>query len=335
MTHKAEEKRSGHITAGFSGDARVVRDGHGAARVGRNRRFASRCTGDRGAHHERVHGGICRRPAHHGAHFRPVWTAAVFYWLAAQRLRFLVHSGRSRPRYRRYCSGVALWERVPARCRCSSLRPFATISADGKARIRQSYVSLVGGVAPIVAPTVGVWVAAAGGWRAIYGALAGGGVVLFFLVLSQMKESIAAREHHFLSARSVLRNYVRVLRHPVSCGYAVVVALCFGCLFAYVFRFVTGAHWHHGNFGEAVWRAVRGDFVWLADRFTAERTAQPKWNFLSHIDCGGVGCHRVHNLAAAGDVSRRRVDGGSVDCHDRDEPRGPRDCPCKRRAGRP
>lgn len=103
-----------------------------------------------------------------------------------------------------------------------------------EARIRQSYVSLVGGVAPIIAPTVGVWVAALGGWRAIYGALAGGGVVLFFLVLSQMRESKIAQHDSSLTAASVVRNYVRVLRHPVSCGYAVVVALCFGCLFAYV-----------------------------------------------------------------------------------------------------
>lgn len=103
-----------------------------------------------------------------------------------------------------------------------------------EARIRQSYVSLVGGVAPIIAPTVGVWIAALGGWRAIYGALSGGGVLLFALVLFRLREARVVRDHTLFSARSVLKNYIRVFRTPVSFGYAVVVALCFGCLFAYV-----------------------------------------------------------------------------------------------------
>lgn len=103
-----------------------------------------------------------------------------------------------------------------------------------EARIRQSYVSLVGGVAPIIAPTVGVWIAQLGGWRAIYGALAGGGFVLFLLVLSQMRESVVRRDESLLTARAVVQNYWRVIQHPVSFGYAVVVSLCFGCLFAYV-----------------------------------------------------------------------------------------------------
>ena len=50
--------------------------------------------------------------------------------------------------------------------------------AGAEARARQSYVNLAAGVAPIIAPTLGVWVAAAGGWRAINGALAAGGAVL-------------------------------------------------------------------------------------------------------------------------------------------------------------
>lgn len=103
-----------------------------------------------------------------------------------------------------------------------------------EARIRQSYVSLVGGVAPIIAPTVGVWIAELGGWRAIYGALAGGGVVLFALVLRNLREAQRTQAPSLLTAGSVLRNYARVFRNPISCGYAIVVALCFGCLFAYV-----------------------------------------------------------------------------------------------------
>ncbi|MEO7998083.1 MAG: multidrug effflux MFS transporter [Gemmatimonadaceae bacterium] len=103
-----------------------------------------------------------------------------------------------------------------------------------EARVRQSYVNLAAGVAPIIAPTLGVWIAALGGWRAIYGALAGGGVVLFLLVFFRLREADAQRSKAFLTVKSVLHNYARVFRNPVSLGYAIVVALCFGCLFAYV-----------------------------------------------------------------------------------------------------
>jgi DHA1 family bicyclomycin/chloramphenicol resistance-like MFS transporter len=37
-----------------------------------------------------------------------------------------------------------------------------------------------------------------------------------------------------LTVRGTIRNYVRVLSDPVTIGYALVVALLFGCLFAYV-----------------------------------------------------------------------------------------------------
>lgn len=103
-----------------------------------------------------------------------------------------------------------------------------------EARVRQSYVNLAAGVAPIIAPTLGVWIAALGGWRAIYGALAGGGIVLFLLVLLRVPKAEVKRASAFLSVGNVLHNYARVFRNPVSFGYALVVALCFGCLFAYV-----------------------------------------------------------------------------------------------------
>ncbi|MGZ8377026.1 MAG: multidrug effflux MFS transporter [Gemmatirosa sp.] len=106
-----------------------------------------------------------------------------------------------------------------------------------EARARQSYVNLAAGVAPIVAPTLGVWVAAAGGWRAIYGALAAGGVVLLIVAALGLGESAPRRgttAGRALTVRGTLASYARVARHPVTMGYALVMALCFGCLFAYV-----------------------------------------------------------------------------------------------------
>ncbi|MDB4912445.1 MAG: drug resistance transporter, Bcr/CflA subfamily [Gemmatimonadetes bacterium] len=103
-----------------------------------------------------------------------------------------------------------------------------------EARVQQSYVSTTAGIAPIIAPTLGVWIATLGGWRAIYGALAGGGVVLFALVALYLRDATPRARSASLTARGTLANYLRVMRHPVSMGYAVVVALGFGCLFAYV-----------------------------------------------------------------------------------------------------
>jgi DHA1 family bicyclomycin/chloramphenicol resistance-like MFS transporter len=103
-----------------------------------------------------------------------------------------------------------------------------------EARARQSYVNLAAGLAPMIAPTLGVFIASLGGWRAIYGALAAGGAVLWVLAARNLGESAPLERASSLTVRGTIRNYVRVVSHPVTMGYAVVVALLFGCLFAYV-----------------------------------------------------------------------------------------------------
>jgi MFS transporter, DHA1 family, multidrug resistance protein len=100
------------------------------------------------------------------------------------------------------------------------------------ARVKQSYVNLAAGVAPVIAPTVGVAIALLGGWRAIYGALAAGGVALVFVITFWIGESAPRRAAHTVA--SAVRSYATVLRHPVTFGYILMIALNFGCLFAYV-----------------------------------------------------------------------------------------------------
>jgi DHA1 family bicyclomycin/chloramphenicol resistance-like MFS transporter len=119
-------------------------------------------------------------------------------------------------------------------CQVLVLATVRDLFVGTEARVKQAYVNLAGGVAPIIAPTLGVAIAAAGGWRAIYAALAAGGVVLFALVARRLGESAPRRAGATLTVRDTLASYARVLRHPVSLGYALVVALNFGCLFAYV-----------------------------------------------------------------------------------------------------
>ena len=102
-----------------------------------------------------------------------------------------------------------------------------------EARTKQAYVNMAGGIAPIIAPTLGILVAGFGGWRAIYGVLAAGGIVLWIVATVCLRET-APVSAHALSVRRTLANYARVMRHPVSVGNALVVALSFGSLFAFV-----------------------------------------------------------------------------------------------------
>ena len=102
-----------------------------------------------------------------------------------------------------------------------------------EARTKQSYVSMAGGIAPVIAPTLGIWVAAFGGWRAIYGVLAAGGIALFIAATVGLRET-APTSDEGLTVQRTLANYARVIRNPISLGNALVVALSFGSLFAYV-----------------------------------------------------------------------------------------------------
>ncbi len=106
------------------------------------------------------------------------------------------------------------------------------VYAGAEARVRQSYVNLAAGLAPVIAPTLGILTAAVGGWRLIYGVLAAGGIALLGTVALRLDESLPRRMAP--ASDSLARRYARVLRNPVSVGYVLVGALNFGALFAYI-----------------------------------------------------------------------------------------------------
>ncbi len=102
------------------------------------------------------------------------------------------------------------------------------------ARAQLSYVNLVMNVAPMIAPTIGGRVLAIASWRAIYGLLAVGGFVLVLSVTLRLGESLARRDVGALQPRRLIKNYARILSNQICLGYALVNALSFGCMFAYV-----------------------------------------------------------------------------------------------------
>jgi len=119
-------------------------------------------------------------------------------------------------------------------CQVVVLAIVRDLYAGAEARVKQSYVNLAGGVAPIIAPTIGVTIAALGGWRAIYGALALGGTALLATTALRLGESAPPRAGGALTVGGVAESYARVVGNRVSLGYVLVVALGFGCVFAYV-----------------------------------------------------------------------------------------------------
>ena len=102
------------------------------------------------------------------------------------------------------------------------------------ARTRLSYMSVLSGLAPMIAPTLGVWILAVSGWRSIYGVLGTLGLVLIVAVTFGLDESAHRTELHSLTPRRLLANYARVLGDRSFRSYALISVLMAGCLFAYI-----------------------------------------------------------------------------------------------------
>lgn len=102
------------------------------------------------------------------------------------------------------------------------------------ARTQLSYINIVINIAPIIAPTIGGVVLKIANWRAIYGVLAIVGLVLILAIALGLEESIKSRDINALKTHRLLGNYLHILSNRVFFGYALVDALSFGCMFAYV-----------------------------------------------------------------------------------------------------
>lgn len=102
------------------------------------------------------------------------------------------------------------------------------------ARARLSYLTTLGALAPMVAPTLGVLILGMGGWRSIYGLLGTVGLVLIVAVGLALEEPTTRERLRSLSARQLLGSYQRVLGNRAYRSYGLVSVLNFGCLFAYI-----------------------------------------------------------------------------------------------------
>src|SRR4051794_10081657 len=103
-----------------------------------------------------------------------------------------------------------------------------------EARHRLSQITAVVGVAPLLAPILGSWAMMIGGWRAIFAAQAAAGLALLSVVTLRFTETLPEDRRQRLDAGRLFRIYGRLLGSRAFVGSALVYALGFGCLFAYV-----------------------------------------------------------------------------------------------------
>ena len=76
-----------------------------------------------------------------------------------------------------------------------------------------SYISVVFGLAPAIAPILGGWLLASFGWRSIFGFIALFSGLLMALCARELRESLPVEKRHPFHFRPVLRNYL----HVASC----------------------------------------------------------------------------------------------------------------------
>src|ERR1700730_4420072 len=102
------------------------------------------------------------------------------------------------------------------------------------ARARIANVVVAINVVTVIAPTAGAELLILGSWRLIYATQAGIGVLLLSAVVLGFAESARIDSARRMGPAAVVRNYFRVLAHPLSLAYILVGAAGGATVFAYV-----------------------------------------------------------------------------------------------------
>ncbi|PDT42784.1 MULTISPECIES: multidrug effflux MFS transporter [Sinorhizobium] len=97
-----------------------------------------------------------------------------------------------------------------------------------------SYVMIVFMIVPIVAPSLGQVVIVYSDWHWIFILIGVIGLVLFFLALTRMSESLPAKERLPLSFGAILSGFRTVLTNRITCGYMIGLTLFTAVICAYI-----------------------------------------------------------------------------------------------------
>jgi DHA1 family bicyclomycin/chloramphenicol resistance-like MFS transporter len=97
-----------------------------------------------------------------------------------------------------------------------------------------SFMMMVTGVAPVVAPLLGAQILAASGWHAVFWALAAVGLLCGLAVAATLAETLPPDRRARDAAGAVLRRSVGILLDGRFLGYALAIGCSAGALFAYI-----------------------------------------------------------------------------------------------------
>lgn len=119
---------------------------------------------------------------------------------------------------------------------CATL-PLAMVRdvLDGPAaRSRLSQIVALLGIAPILAPLIGAWVMAIGGWRAIFMTQAVAGVLQLCVAIVWLKETLASGRRRSLDPRALLEGYRTILSDRLFARFGLTYTFSFSCMFIYI-----------------------------------------------------------------------------------------------------
>ena len=97
-----------------------------------------------------------------------------------------------------------------------------------------SLLMLVVAVSPIIAPTLGGYVAATIGWQYVFVILAGLGVLLFLMVHFALPESRKPDPNFSLKPKPIITSFISVIKEPQFYTYAFTGAIAAAGLYAYI-----------------------------------------------------------------------------------------------------
>jgi len=118
-----------------------------------------------------------------------------------------------------------------------------------------SHMTMVFGVAPVVAPIVGGWLQAWSGWRAVFVFLTVSTVLMLLACYKYLPESLPVERRQPFRLRSITANYLKILRHSRFS----LMALAFGLAFSGVALYIGSA----ANFVMTILGLSETAFAWM------------------------------------------------------------------------
>lgn len=110
----------------------------------------------------------------------------------------------------------------------------ADTSTGAEVARRMSLMMVIGGVAPVLAPSLGGFVAAHAGWRGVMWVLVGLVALMCAGVLGVVRETLPPSARRGGGLRALLANGRQVLRRRRYVGYGLTVVSAFAALFSYI-----------------------------------------------------------------------------------------------------